>query len=617
MVKVTKKKTGKKEGKSKVRGQRVSRTGGEHAVQKKVSAKQYRALHRSLSFLDLLKQNINKALPYEESRNEQIASKLVEASGAFKPQFEPETLRNPPDEAKFPKHEIGLEPLSYMYSDHPVNSKHVVGRQKINPAMSESLTDVPHHETVIFHKLNPNPAKPSISAHPNADFEDLKQSHNEHTKGWAPGHHLKAVGHLMDELGRIHQATVRSDPKADRTHLHRTAEAVASHAFMHLNSIFKKRGNQKTYKFQNEDRPVSSHPLHKLARGLWDALQTGGGEAVINKFAEPELTEKSVGSDVADLLKAIRPDELNRPQLLTDDKDYEEVKTSGNLRAIYRPQNSRHVLSGSFGQQKAARAQFNEDHAHWNPIDHAHAIHHYITALPHAASQNDKWHFLNMAKHAVLHGSELGKQLKSALPVSFNAKPGVHNALSHEHINQAVTIASGVKPAHEGNEAKQFIQHMREASGHLLQGFLGKPPKMSKQELRQKDIVSAIEGNVGVNMVRSRKEKKTLNKAAFLPLLGRVAGAVMSTVASRLLDKKPKPELEANTEYSTKAEQHEEWVKANIASQITNKAFVSQAQRRYFYAAEKRGEIPSSVVKEFEDKTAKNKKLPERVKPKR
>ena len=44
--------------------------------------------------------------------------------------------------------------------------------------------------------------------------------------------------------------------------------------------------------------------------------------------------------------------------------------------------------------------------------------------------------------------------------------------------------------------------------------------------------------------------------------------------------------------------------------------FKSKSQRRYFYAAASRGEIPSSTVKEFERAT-KDKKLPEKVKAKK
>ena len=42
--------------------------------------------------------------------------------------------------------------------------------------------------------------------------------------------------------------------------------------------------------------------------------------------------------------------------------------------------------------------------------------------------------------------------------------------------------------------------------------------------------------------------------------------------------------------------------------------FKSQAQRRYMYAAAERGDVPKSVVDEFEEKTPKNKKLPKKVK---
>lgn len=43
--------------------------------------------------------------------------------------------------------------------------------------------------------------------------------------------------------------------------------------------------------------------------------------------------------------------------------------------------------------------------------------------------------------------------------------------------------------------------------------------------------------------------------------------------------------------------------------------YVSDAQRRYFHAAQQRGEISAKTVKEF-DQASKGKKLPERVKPK-
>lgn len=42
--------------------------------------------------------------------------------------------------------------------------------------------------------------------------------------------------------------------------------------------------------------------------------------------------------------------------------------------------------------------------------------------------------------------------------------------------------------------------------------------------------------------------------------------------------------------------------------------FKSEAQRRLFYAKAERGEIPKKTVKEWEEETPKNKKLPERVK---
>lgn len=44
---------------------------------------------------------------------------------------------------------------------------------------------------------------------------------------------------------------------------------------------------------------------------------------------------------------------------------------------------------------------------------------------------------------------------------------------------------------------------------------------------------------------------------------------------------------------------------------LTNMPYKSDAQRRYFHAAEARGEIKPSVVNEF-DKASKGMKLPER-----
>lgn len=41
--------------------------------------------------------------------------------------------------------------------------------------------------------------------------------------------------------------------------------------------------------------------------------------------------------------------------------------------------------------------------------------------------------------------------------------------------------------------------------------------------------------------------------------------------------------------------------------------YKSEKQRKFFHAAEKRGDISSSTVKEF-DKASKGKKLPEKVK---
>lgn len=43
--------------------------------------------------------------------------------------------------------------------------------------------------------------------------------------------------------------------------------------------------------------------------------------------------------------------------------------------------------------------------------------------------------------------------------------------------------------------------------------------------------------------------------------------------------------------------------------------YKSDSQRRYFHAAEQRGEISKKTVNEF-DKASKGKKLPEKVKPK-
>jgi len=42
--------------------------------------------------------------------------------------------------------------------------------------------------------------------------------------------------------------------------------------------------------------------------------------------------------------------------------------------------------------------------------------------------------------------------------------------------------------------------------------------------------------------------------------------------------------------------------------------FKSQAQRRFFYAAANRGDVPESVVRRWEKETPKGKKLPEHVK---
>jgi len=44
--------------------------------------------------------------------------------------------------------------------------------------------------------------------------------------------------------------------------------------------------------------------------------------------------------------------------------------------------------------------------------------------------------------------------------------------------------------------------------------------------------------------------------------------------------------------------------------------YKSEAQRRYFHAAEKRGEISHATVEEF-DKASKGKKLPEKAKKKK
>lgn len=44
--------------------------------------------------------------------------------------------------------------------------------------------------------------------------------------------------------------------------------------------------------------------------------------------------------------------------------------------------------------------------------------------------------------------------------------------------------------------------------------------------------------------------------------------------------------------------------------------FKSEAQRRYFHAAQARGEIPKSTVKRWEEHTPKGKKLPEHVRKK-
>lgn len=42
--------------------------------------------------------------------------------------------------------------------------------------------------------------------------------------------------------------------------------------------------------------------------------------------------------------------------------------------------------------------------------------------------------------------------------------------------------------------------------------------------------------------------------------------------------------------------------------------FKSQAQRRFFHAAQERGDIPKSTVHEYDEKT-KGKKLPEKLHP--
>ena len=106
-----------------------------------------------------------------------------------------------------------------------------------------------------------------------------------------------------------------------------------------------------------------------------------------------------------------------------------------------------------------------------------------------------------------------------------------------------------------------------------------------------------------------------------------VGGAANATVGAAGEDKQAQSEKpdagKCNTKKPTLAKDDEEEetkksvqdiVRSNVQKIIANKAFASQAQRGKFYAMKERGQISAKVVKEYENATPKDKKLPYKVK---